>query len=715
MSELSSKNSKPGELIDKCKENKRRKAKNLNERDKNIKTLAAKFFETQQCMTVYDFTIKNKSLMQKLYSKLEIIIIDIKKTRKWTTNEATDAESILIRLVIDKMNQKCKNFQVIADDLKIPEYIKTITNEIIPMTEDIMRKNEGELEKLEIFRKFVGHVLWCVSFIKNLQVVMNQNSNEEFMKLQLCAAEYFNSDVEIWLNLAEIEFLRKEYYQAEEILRKAIEYVPDSVKLWIRLIGIECKSFSIYSGQHIIEYALISFADNGFAINPYEWLEMAKKTYRKYGKKGIFDLTVTSLMGLGDKDEIEMCRKAHKLYNKYYLLRLTRFHHLNKRIWVEAIFQEYNLDNDLNLLFENACNDCPYDLNLRNLIQAKIKWKNKNFATAKRLFNIVRNDIGWKHAVAEVYRRFQKDLKKFREKKHEDFKLIIMINASDTKAVENVRSKIVLSDLKQYILDEWLYGKREILQDVLAKAVVIYEDSSLWIMKGQIEVKLGQINEAAETFKNGIEKSSEVDLHLQLADLEKNRGNYLVTRHVLKDGTSKYPNCFDSWDAAIRLEIYLKNEAEAKSLLTQALEKFPYSGRCWALAISMEEECKKRKKVSKALKLLRNKILNEDKHVMLEAAKYFFNQGDVDESRKRLNRAVEHNCSFNDAWIYFYKLEKLSGNEKGAREVFIRFLKLDALDKFSYGVEWERFRDDIDNWGMTKEELFEHIVKNLSI
>lgn len=112
-----------------------------------------------------------------------------------------------------------------------------------------------------------------------------------------------------------------------------------------------------------------------------------------------------------------------------------------------------------------------------------------------------------------------------------------------------------------------MFGEHEIIQKVLEKLVIIdpeanFSETLLWKIKGQVEIKLGQINQAAETFKTAITSIESPDrryaYHLQLAALEEKQGKLLEARHLLEHARSLENSKFSYlklWAASIRFEL----------------------------------------------------------------------------------------------------------------------------------------------------------------
>lgn len=110
----------------------------------------------------------------------------------------------------------------------------------------------------------------------------------------------------------------------------------------------------------------------------------------------IIKTLITSTFGIYDENEIASLSENEK-YQRLRLICIVKALHTKRRFWVHAIFHEKVRDVDLKSLFDIACDHCPNDLNLRNLIQAQMKCKegqlgHTQFAVAERLFHKVNED-----------------------------------------------------------------------------------------------------------------------------------------------------------------------------------------------------------------------------------------------------------------------------------------------------------------------------------
>lgn len=692
------------------------------ERETIIKKLMHNIFVCKKKpKTVKEFVIKNKDLLSKLHPKLqERLSFNLENLYELMD----DVDDDVAVYVLDHLDKSCEDFSRDAADLEIPNNLRIIVDEIIPKIEGGIKSENV----VRIFGKFLGHYLWILDFREEYDAARKKKAKKKTLKylssLFHRTAEYFKSYEEIWLRVAEFQYKNvKDAAAAIDTLKKGLKHHPDSVMLSLSLACVESKSYMENSEseteiiarkfQKFIDRALIAYSDNGFEIKAFEWIEHIDETMRKFGFRIIFfdkfiSALIQSIVGLGDEKELEKFLKQTSHPEKFYLIHKVQAYPKNKHVWIQAIFHEWTGYDDCELLMKTACEHFLSEVNLRNLIYAKCKWINNEFGAAERLFKIVIADAGWNREIVEIYEEFQKYLKKDRAERHELYQQIIIdIDPSDEEAVYHViGQEDKKDDIQRGLKDDLAFGEYKIVHKVLTKLLLVEpKDSESYFIKAQAEMKLGKLNYAAENFEAG-------NFLLEWAQLEEKRGNLSKAREILEHARAKSSNeDFEedtekkvrAWIASICFVLRANEKDEAQTLLAQAMKIWPESGKLWAQAIFMEDGTDG---ISREFKYLEacERLRLDYKYILLSAAKLKLIDGNADEARYKFNEAVDKYPSFGDAWIYFYKLERLWGSEESSREVLIRFIK-ETLEYNMKGELWDASQGDIDNWGLTDEEL----------
>lgn len=654
-----------------------------------------------------EFTEQNSGLLIKLHPALEDVNI-IVENGLWPYESMSD---ILLQTLRGDMCLKstCEEFQFKLAPLETCDNFKDIVDEIIPHKIDsssIEEVFDYEIEELEIFRKLLGHLLWLAKCLKEYKTA--RADYYKMKTLHYRAAKYYKKDAKLWLELA---IINNQAHPDRDIINEAIKFVPDSENLRIGLAKIDLKNAKIEKVQEMIDRTLISFADDGYEVRPNEWIKAAKKANLS---EEIIDAFIISIMGIKGLDENVKSSEIYLNHEKRILFQTLEAFSKNKRLWVRVIFHKKIDFNDLKLLLIIAYEKNPYDVAFGDLTQAKIQWMNEKFAIAQRLFKKLKANTKWRSLIIEEFEQFQSELEMVRARRQ------IMIKATSylREILEDYCSKIKFK-LQMILKDEWLLGEHDVVEKALMKAIFIEpSNADFWLIKMQIEIKKADFDTAAAPFESASKSVclKRAFLLIFIANYENERGNLQKARNLLERVISSSPKYLKAWIALIRLEISSNETSKAQTLLAQAFEVFPNSGQVWAEAISMEERSKRGKKAAEALGKCHDNDY-ETMFVMLETAKLFFSQGQVEKSRKWFNKTVEKYPDFCDAWIYFYKLEKIWGTEKSVRNILMRFIqkKSELNNYFYYGEKWCKFENHIDNWALTSEELFQYIIDKIDV
>lgn len=528
--------------------------------------------------------------------------------------------------------------------------------------------------------------------------------------------------VELWLRFAKSKLtLDKTGQETEKVLIEALDVIPNSPELWIELIELQEIRENI---QERIDCVLLHLADKNYEILPSRWIEaLEHKTSDE-----LIDSVIVSVEGIGDENEIKKCLKFPK-YKTNSLFCKLRSDPTKKLIWVQTIFNEdcWLKESRMKLL-EIAFITCPGDKNLRDLIVARLKWKDNKYTSAFILFSKVNKVDGWKGFIANAYSRFQKEM--ILKTSERQKKCMSFIEAPE-------RFNKIDRTLLDYIRNYYLSNEANMAKNFLEKAVLAYPSYGiLSILKGQMETKEENIDQAADTYKIAIDLSYDenwkICFIMLLAELHQKRKNLLEARNVLNQATLKYPSHVQPWIASIRLEFQANNRTEAKNLLFQAMKIFPESLQLLSHSIFLSAD--RRKTSVDATK----KFENSNKDLLLAIAKMFMCiTGQPKKSRKWFEKTIKLFPNFDDAWVYFYKFEKLFGTEQSAKKVLFQFVTREKknnvrlsddlyhnkiMNKFWLNTpaltaryEWKNFKYDIDNWDLTREELLIAMEKKIDI
>lgn len=686
----------------------------IEKKEEIVRKMIELFFGQQRKMTLIKFMLKNYDLLAELHPKIKsnrTLLKDIDDFHGFPHDGRPHESSQCIECLIQQILCKtCEYFRNNLTHLIISEPHKLIIHQIVPQTTE-PTKTENIPSNREIIRTFIGFAFWIVDFLDELDATQDDRWSVKILIYK--AAKYFANNIDIWLLLIEQDLDENKPVLAIYTLKEAINKNPDSVKLRMKLTEIEYEYGNHDKSYKVIERALIEFADRNVKIEPTEWIRAALKT----GNKNFVKLTIFTTIGMCNKFEGLWQSEYHQ---ELFFSSLVEIFPKNQHIWCRLLFDMEFDKKDLMPLFKIAIEKLPNDLTVLSLIQAKIQWKSFEFPTAQRLFNKVNEDCQWKKLILGPYKQFQDDLEIFREKQKNDIQRLIEADLSSEEMVELARESFSYMPLVRRVRcleDLWLHGEHELVQKALTKAVIMYSNCiDFWLMKGQIEIKLGKLDQAAETFKSAIESvqlDKELYLHIKLAELNEQSGDLIEAKRILEYGRSELKECSDYvqlWIDSIRLEIRSKDTMKAHSLLYEAMSSIPHSGELWAESITMADESNKKEKIKEAFEKFQIHE-NEAKYVMLSAAKYLIREFQVDESRELLRKTIELYPTYLDARIYLYKLEKIWGSKMYAAKVLLECIE-DSSQLECWKTEWGNLRCHIDNWNSTIEELLTVIVES---
>ena len=231
--------------------------------------------------------------------------------------------------------------------------------------------------------------------------------------------------------------------------------------------------------------------------------------------------------------------------------------------------------------------------------------------------------------------------------------------------------------------------------------------AKLWMIAGQLQEKIKNNEKARKIYEKGLEYNKNcIHLWICAIQLEELMKNYPKARSIWEKARIQNPNNPDLWYTAIKLEEYDNNPAGAKYMLSRGLQECPKSGELWALAIEMEPKQLRNSKSVEALKHCDN-----DPYVILAVAKLFWKDRKYEKTRKWLERAIQINADYGDAWIYFCKFENDHGSKEAVEELKVKCKEAEPR----HGRLWISLSKKVENWRASIEDLINQglvVIKN---
>lgn len=443
-----------------------------------------------------------------------------------------------------------------------------------------------------------------------------------------------------------------------------------------------------------IDQALITFADNDYAINNRdEWIKeaiIAEGIYSKSSGVAIMKAVMSAFKDDSSSSWIDVadycisrnaCECAYAIYD-------FLFHAFPSKAKTLLCI----MFNDDSLDFTEGVN-----LNekvLHSLIHAKINWTIGIYEDARRYFiKAFKEFPAFRTILKNVFLRFSYD-----------------DNCCRDESAGSSLWRII-----SHAEDAWRLNQPETALKILREHHNA-EDFALWKLKGQIEEQIQDFESAKQSFETAIGlKADDIQSWLLLSKLEENRGNLPEARKVLVRGRKSVQVQEDTLKvlfllATVRLEQRAGNNNVAQEILRGLLENFRSSlmalGLIWIEVIIMEPRQTMGEKAIKALEECK-----DHRYVILEVAKFLFNKGKVKKSRKWFEKIVTKWPRFGDAWAYFYKLENIWGEAKKVEDIKRRFV---SSPTSYFGAVWFEYKEKFENRCLSDEDLLHEIAINVT-
>lgn len=448
-----------------------------------------------------------------------------------------------------------------------------------------------------------------------------------------------------------------------------------------------------------IDRELISYADKNSEIIRRQWIRAAAMLDNR-GKFNICIAIINSVFGISDDYE-NVWQEDVQFYNDQnaWVCVETTYYQIFKAfskktsIWLRAIFfeQAFSTRESIEKLSNFILNNFFHKTEINDLVRAKIALIDHDLPTVRRIFaKCIHANYKLKNLLNDIFSKFQCEHKIYTSHMYAYFKELLL----QSEKINDEQFGEILTFIKR----EYKTNITSDLTNLMIMVLKYYPKSpEFWMVKAQIEIDQNNLSQAELTLEKAIDCNDNSDeLWLLRSKLEKMRGNLAKARNILESGFSKNGSSVDLLLALIRFDKATRYKNNCSKMIKYALERFPTSGKLLGELTFMEDRPKRKTMISNAFEKCPN-----DSYVMLAASKYFFSVGKVEKSREWFERTVKLHPNFGDAWAYYYKLEKTYGTIEQQKRVWIGCLECRQF----YGELWGAFKNDIDNWTFTTEEL----------
>ncbi|RLN71929.1 hypothetical protein BBJ28_00015319 [Nothophytophthora sp. Chile5] len=518
------------------------------------------------------------------------------------------------------------------------------------------------------------------------------------------AVECVPQAVDLWLALARLET----YENAKKTLNKARAAIPTDPSIWITAAKLEeAQGKNLDMIDRIIQLALKSLQKHQVVMNREMWLKEAEACEQADAPLTCAAIVRASLdVGVDPEDrkrtwmddaENSINRGALLTAKAIYAAALKVFPG-KKSIWLRAVALEKQVQDGksaepVEQLLQKAVTCCP-NAEILWLMAAKEVWTNGSVENARLILRQAfsanpNSEAIWLAAIKLEWENDEIDLAR----------------ALLAKARSQAPSPHVW--MKSVLLERECAENRQDEEELVLEGIKLYPDSpKLCMMAGQFYETQEPPNyeKAKKMYREGVQHSPKsVPLWTLSSRLEEKMNGVTKARSVLELARLKNPKNDVLWLEAARLEARWDNPKGQEMLMAKALQECPESGILLAESIDIAPRAQQKRASFTALKKKDN-----DPAVCLAVAKLFWQERKYSKARKWLERTVQLDADFGDAWAFYYLFELKHGSSKEAAE---KILKRCVSSDPRHGEKWTQVSKQTQNRRKKAEEL----VKLVSI
>lgn len=528
---------------------------------------------------------------------------------------------------------------------------------------------------------------------KNLRLwreLIELATEEEAREYLHKAVKFIPDRVDLWLALARLE----DYENAKIVLNDARMALPTEGSIWVYAAKLEETQGNVNNIDIVLKRGLKILAKNGVTIKREDWFKEAENA-EKSGAILTSKAIVKCIADYGiDEDEKEKAwlEEAQTLINSGNIetARAIYYHSIsvfpeNENLWLTTIEFEkkHGTTEALEALFEKSITECKQSETLW-LQYAKHKWNlqqtQESRTILQRGFVVHLNSERLYLAAAKLEREVGRY-----EEAREIYKT----------ARENCNTPKIWMQSAQ--LEREINKNKEALELIKEALKKHSTFPKLWMIGGQILELLDEIDAARKFYDDGIAiNKNSVQLWICLVHLEIKQKNLAKARSILEKAKIKNPSSSDLWITSFYVERADNNEKGAKYVLNRALQECSKSGELWALSIETEPRHLRTAKSVEAMKHCDN-----DPFVILGVAKQFWREKKLEKAKKWLDRSIECNKDYGDAWVYYYKFAKSQNDNDLADELLRRSNDADP----HHGRLWIKYTKRVENWKLKPAQI----------
>lgn len=581
---------------------------------------------------------------------------------------------------------------------------------------EAMKLESDVRAKKRVLRQAIDHIPQSVAIWKE---AVNLEEDPADARLLLAkATDIIPLSVELWLALARLETPEN----AQAVLNKARKAIPTSHEIWIAAARLQEQMGN--DKINVMKRAVQALAKESAMLKREEWIAEAEKCEEE-GAILTCGAIIRETLGWTldeDDDRVKIWMDDAKQSigrGKYETARAMYAYALRvfptkKDIWLAAADLEQNHGSKEARwqLLEKAVEACPQSDTLWMQL-AKEKWQAGEIDSARRILAQAFKQNVDNENIFLAAAKLETDAKQFEAARQ------VLSTAREEAGTDRIWIKSVAFERQ--------FGTNERALDLVNQGLQTYPKAAkLWMMKGQIYEKEGQVPQARQTYSTGLRACPKtVPLRLLAARLEERSGVIVKARSILDQGRLAVPKNAELWAESVRVERRANNIAQAKVLMAKALQDVPNSGLLWSENIwNLEPRTQRKPRSLEAIKKVDN-----DPTLFVTVARIFWGERKLDKAMSWFEKAIVLDSDLGDTWAWYYKFLLQHGTDVSSRDPpsLMKFLLSDNFSQEKredviakcvvsapkHGEVWQSVAKDPQNAHLGTEGILKLVVEKL--
>ncbi|XP_953980.1 pre-mRNA splicing factor (U5 snRNP-associated), putative [Theileria annulata] len=642
-----------------------------------------------------------------------------------------------------------------AARLEKPEYAKSILAKAIKIIPTSVKlwleaadKETSNDNRKRVLRKALEFIPNSIRLWK--EAISLENETNAYILLKR-AVECVPESLDMWLALARL----CPYEEAQKVLNEARKKLPTNVDIWITAAKLEESNKNYEMVDRIIVRAIDNLSKKGVVHIRSNWLKQAETAEaNSFIKTAQSIIKNTMTIGVDDNNRKSTWLEdgetfvEHGSYECARTLYKTALEHMKTRtsLWLALVELEskHGTPDQVEEHLKSAVTYCP-NSEILWLMYAKHKWVGGDVESSRAILSkaLTMNENNEAISLAAVkldretheYDRARKLLEKARTRCNTP--KVWMKSVQLERQLKNYEKALELVEkaleIHPYFDKLWMISgqlKLEKQPKDIEGATLTYKQGvetcpwsvNLWLLSIELQIELKEFTKAralVETAKNkirtivgsSIKKNTDItkvqtkvltNAELaRMARLSMESDDPGSVKEMIEKITSQ---CDLIWLKGVEIELETGVRENAHFAMSKALQELPDSGLLWAHSIFLEEPNAQKTKAAEALKRNQN-----SPHIVLAAAKIFWNCKMIDKARRWFQTCITLDDSNGVSWGTFIAFELDCGTEESMKQAINKFIEAEP----NRGYEWCRVTKKVENWNLSlPQKLYKFIEQH---